>query len=130
MTDAPQEGQPGVPELPLVQGPPPGAQYVVVGVPPRGQPTSGGLPKFFWLWTLLAVVLALLAGTGAYFLGTGAGEDLGAARAAGRAQGLSQGRAAGLKAGRAAGLNAGRAAGYRRAYQPAYDRAYDKAQAG
>ncbi len=130
MTDAPQEGRPGIPELPQVQGLPPGAQYVVVGMPPEGQPAPGGVPKFFWLWTLLAVVLALLAGTGAYFLGTGAGADLGAARAAGRAQGLSQGRAAGLKAGRAAGLKAGRAAGYRRAYQPAYDRAYDKAQAG
>ncbi len=127
MTDQPQGSQPGPSEPAQDPGLQPRTQYVIVNAPPA-QAQSSALPRFFWLWTLLAVVLAVMAGAGAYAIGRGSGEDLGAARATGRAQGLEQGRAAGLKAGRARGLKAGRRAGYSETYQPAYDKAYDKAR--
>lgn len=68
--------------------------------------------------------LALLVGIGSYVVGKNSGEDLDAARAAGRTIGTLRGSQRGVELGYAAGREKGRSAGYAASFPLAYRRAY------
>lgn len=76
--------------------------------------------------------VALLAGTGAFFLARGSGEDVEQARLEGEVAGRQAGAIEGAAQGYRAGFRQGRRKGYRDAYAPAYRLNYKRAfeQAG
>jgi hypothetical protein len=72
--------------------------------------------------SLAVVVMAIALGAGAvgYVLGSRGGQDLDAARAAGRREGVVRGSVRGAQRGYDAGILAGRHAGFRRTYRPTF----------
>lgn len=79
------------------------------------------------LVSVVAVLLAVAASTGAYLIGESAGKDLDEARRLGVVSGLAQGRSNGMRRGSKVGRRSGSARGFKAAYPAAYREAYREA---